>query len=70
MNQETMWIDVSRDYDQPIAFECPNDDVDESANPLGWGRCANDDECLGYRECSAYGICMGKSYCDEYLPVN
>lgn len=60
------WVDVNEDFDQQYA--CPNKDVNESENEMGWGRCRSHNDCYGFRECSAYGICLGKDYCNEDLP--
>ena len=48
----------------------PGCDVDESQGPYGPHTCWNDDHCHGYRECSAWGWCHGKSYCgaDDVVP--
>lgn len=66
MNLYAEWMDVSSQY--PEEPKCPNSDVDESTNAMGWGRCSNDSECYGYRECSAWGLCIGKDYCNEPIP--
>ena len=68
MNTMAQWVLVKAGYpEEPVVF-CPNLDVDESQNEMGWGRCASDSDCRGFRECSAYGLCMGKEYCEEPLP--
>ena len=66
MNKYASWMDVNPEY--PIDLNCPNSDVKEEYNTMGWGRCSSDDECFGYRECSAWGLCVGKDYCEEDLP--
>jgi len=46
----------------------PNCDHNEGNNAWGPHTCWDDSECAGMRECSAWGWCHGRSYCDEPLP--